>query len=139
MKKVLLFIIVIFTFLGCEKSNNGFREVYAEIDVKSSGSNGELDQAILELTSQNPQIVFGVGAHGSNSPMKGKSSVYSMPIGSNLTYNLYVRDWDGIFDGQTKAWSDVTFKIVVGNKVKLLKKYNKGDLNCMEYGNIIID
>jgi hypothetical protein len=71
--------------------------------------------------------------------MKGKSSVYSMPIGSNLTYNLYVRDWDGIFDGQTKAWSDVTFKIVVGNKVKLLKKYNKGDLNCMEYGNIIID
>jgi hypothetical protein len=134
MKNVLLLILGVFTLLGCEKSNNGFKEVYAEIEVKSSGANGQLDNAILELTSQNPQTFFAVGAHGANSPMKGKSSVYSMPIGSNLTYNLYIME--GL---QFRAWSDVTFKIVVGNKVKLVKKYNKGDLNCMEYGNIIVD
>jgi hypothetical protein len=134
MKNVLLLILGVFTFLGCEKSNNGFKEVYAEIEVKSSGANGQLDNATLELTSQNPQTFFAVGAHGANSPMKGKSSVYSMPIGSNLTYNLYIME--GL---QFRAWSDVTFKIVVGNKVKLVKKYNKGDLNCMEYGNIIVD
>jgi hypothetical protein len=134
MKKALLFFFIAFTFVSCEKANNGYKEVYAEMEVSSSGSNGQLDNAILEFSSQNPLIGGGVEAHGANSPMKGKSSVFSMPIGSNLTYNLYIME-----GFQFRAWSDVTFKIVVGKKVKLLKKYKKGDINTIEGGNIIIE
>ena len=125
-------------FWGCEKEPSGFKKVYAELELKSSGSSSA-DIAMIELYYQNNQMVFGIGADGTTMPGTLKSQEVSLPVGSNLTYNLYVMDWDGVFNGQQLAWSDVTFKVYVGNKVRLKKEYKKGDLNCSANGNIIIE
>ena len=139
MKKLITLLFIAFTFWSCEKESSGFKKVFAELELKSSGSNGILDIAMLELYYQNNQMVFGVGADGTTTPGTLKSEEVSLPVGSNLTYNLYAMDWDGVFDGEQRAWSDMTFKVYVGNKVRLKKEYKKGDLNCAAYGNIIVE
>lgn len=125
-------------FWGCEKEPSGFKKVYAELEVKSKGSH-DFDIAMIELSDQNNQVFFGIGADGTTMPGTLKSQEVSLPVGSNLTYSLYVYDWVGLFNGQQLAWSDVTFKVYVGNKVRLKKEYKKGDLNCIAGGNIIIE
>ena len=132
LKRLLTLMFVTMIFWGCEKEPSGFKKVYAELELKSSGSN-VFDIAMIELYYQNNQMVFGIGADGTTMPGTLKSQEVSLPIGSNLTYNLYV------FNGQQLAWSDVTFKVYVGNKVRLKKEYKKGDLNCSASGNIIIE
>ena len=125
-------------FWGCEKESSGFKKVFAELELKSSGSN-DTEVAVIVLSDQNQQPLIAVVADGTSSSGIQKSQEVSLPVGSNLIYNLYVRDNDDLFNDIQRAWSDVTFKIYVGNKLRLKKVYKKGDLNCTAYGNIIIE
>jgi hypothetical protein len=134
MRKLFFLVPLLLLFSGCEKSNGDFSTIYAEVETKSGGDNGQRDMVILELFIVDPWFHTAAGLDGSNSPGKSKTPEYSLPKGSNLTYNLQVLQW--IDD---KAWSDMTVKIFVGNKVKFSKKIKKGETNVSAYGNIIID
>lgn len=137
MKKLITLLFIAFTFWSCEKETSGFKKVYATFEAKSTGAIGDI--ATLECTSQSPQVGIVVGDFGDfGGPVIEKSQEVSMPIGSNMTYLIYVME-GGNFDEPLKAWSDMTFKVYVGNKVKYTKKFTKGDINCAASGNIIIE
>lgn len=135
MKKLITLLFIAILFGGCEKETSGFKKVYAEIEVKSAGSD-DLKFASLTCTSAEPSVNIYLYANGTTSPKNEKSPEYSMPVGSNLTYSYEIKDWADML--KYEAWSDITFKVYVDNKVKISKTFKKGDVNCVGGGNIIL-
>ena len=136
MKNVFVALVFLMFLASCEKTSTHSSKVYCTIDL---GEVPTTSSDFASITATN--LSKGTVAHIDwNQPMKSyKSEVVEMEKGTRLYYEfMYGGETDPV-TLSPKAFTDITVKLYVGNKVKFEKVVSKGAVNQFDGGSFIIE
>ena len=126
-------------FQSCTK-DDGYRVVTVELEIAEIPSETIIAASMI-ISSDNPNVSAWV-SHQSEGPLAKVSQIseeIALPVGTNVSYNLYVDGYEGV---QRILPADVKIKVRAGNKTIFSESYPKGmdvlSANIIPNGNIIV-